>query len=210
MKARASDRVLVLGDSGFGKSYHVKGLVNALGSEKPIIVWDPTCEWAGSSAERGLRGARVFHSVESLCTALRTQTLSRIVLQCGVTAEEEFAKLCSLVFAAGDCVFVVDEAHNHCRAGQCPKAMLAIVRMSRHRRIDLFVISQRPYTLAPDLRAQVNRTLLFHLSGESDTTWCDKERGRGMGERVYALKPREWIDYPSMKTNAKPTQRLTR
>lgn len=192
---RASTRTLVLGDSGYGKSYWAKSEVDSRRDGRPVVVWDPTAEWAGPSADRPLSGANVFPTVAALCAGLVRAPLPRVVLQPPRDAEQEFRALCELVFRAGDCVFVVDEAHTFCRMGQVPRELLDVLRMSRHRRVDLYLIGQRPFALAPDIRDQVNRTVLFHMSGGESLAWCDRERARGLGARVLALKPRQFIDW---------------
>ncbi len=196
---RASSRTLILGDSGNGKSFWAKGQIDALGTAKPILVWDPTAEWAGPSADRPLRGANTFPSVDALCVALGRAALPRCVVQIARDADADFRRFCSLAFTAGDCVCVIDEAHNFCRQGKCPVELLDLLRMSRHRRVDLYLIGQRPFALAPDIRDQVNRTVLFRMSGAESLNWCDREREQGLGARVANLAPHKFIEWPKAR-----------
>lgn len=121
--------------------------------------------------------------------------MARVVFQCGHANEAELARLCQLAHDAGDLTLVIDEAHIYCAASNCPPYLLTLMRVSRHRRVNLVLLAQRPYGLAPSLRTQCTDTVLFHLSGGDDRDWVKRERSPELAERVATLKPREWIHW---------------
>jgi hypothetical protein len=125
----------------------------------------------------------------------------RTVLQCGLAAADDFEDLCRLAGRGGDCTLVIDEAHSWCAQGRCPTYLLHLLRLSRHWRVNLLFIAQRPHTLAVDLREQASRVVLFHMSGQGALDWVRAELSPELPERVAALKPREWIEFPSLATN---------
>lgn len=202
---REALRTLVLGDTRQGKSYWTKRQLDALPPTKPLIVWDPNAEYAGPRQRDGLKGCSAFQGFEAARAALAKAVLPRIAVQCGLDADDEFRALCKLVFAAGHCTFVVDEAHDVCAQGRIPREFLHIVRKTTHRQIDLWVIAHRPYVVSPDCRNQMTqRTVLFHLADADSWRWADRERAAGLSELVKRLKPREFVIWPGPGGNVKP------
>jgi hypothetical protein len=201
--------LLVLGKRGSGKSYWTKRWVESRPPNEVVFIWDPTAEWAGASADHGLTGANVFRSTRDAAAVLAKQPLPRVVLQCGPEAWTDFEQLCKLVGRAGDCTFVIDEAHLWCSAGRCPDFLLTIVRLSRHWRVNLVFVAWRPYSLVPDIRDCAGRIILFQQRGKRSIDWVRDELDPELAERVGALQPREYVEWPSGATNARRSRART-
>lgn len=197
---RRSLRLVVLGNSESGKSFWTKRFIDLLPAAHPVLIWDPTMEWAGSAADAPIANAQTFAGVRELCAAIAGGlVVRRAVIQ---SARADFAAFCQLCFDAGDLTCVIDEAHIHCKQGLCPDVFLTLMRVSRHRRVNLVLIAQRPHGLAVDLRTQANTFMLFTLRASSSIEWIRNDLDPNLAAMVERLKPREYIKWPGFETNA--------
>lgn len=188
---RRSTRLLILGASESGKSWWAKRYVDQLSSSKPILVWDPENEWCGRLADSPIKHARSYSSVRQIIAAARSGPIRRAVLQ--TNSRRQFELLARLAYEAGDLVLVVDEASSYCRADVCPRSMLDVAQRSRHRRVDLVVIAQRPMLVHPDIRDNKADAVIFRMPGEGSLQWVRSEFGKSVAERVAKLKPRCFV-----------------
>jgi DNA helicase HerA-like ATPase len=185
---------VILGASESGKSWFAKRLVDRLSAAKPVLVWDPQAEWAGPDADAGIRGARCFAGVAELCASLRAGPPApgaRLVVQSA--RRGDFAALCRLAYTAGNLAFVVDEAHQVLKADRCPREAEELMQVSRHRRVDLVLIAQRPTGIGPDFRDNKAECILFRMPGEASLQWVRAEFGKSVEERLRAMPARAWI-----------------
>lgn len=186
-QVRAAERVLVLGKAGSGKSWWVKSQVRARQRSKPVLIWDPEAEYAGARAERGVSGARVFHSTRALIAGIRASAPgagSVLVVQ---SVASDFPPFAELVSRAGNCWLIVDEAHRTWRSTNISKEALYLGQVCRHRGVDLWLIAQRPFGIHPDLRENKTRVVAFRLEGRADQRWLGDNFGADAENRLRAL-----------------------
>jgi len=210
---RVSSRTIVLGASESGKSYWSKRQVDNLGDEL-VLVWDPQHEWAGQDATDGIKGAHTFPGMAELCRWIQQNNPrergARLVVQSARTAD--FAAFCKLAYTAQNCWAVVDEAHAWMRANELPEEARYLVQVSRHRRVSLLLVAQRPTGLAPDVRDNKARVVLFHMPGQASLAWVRGEFGKEAEESVRKLPPRCYLDLDAITTGPagpKPTRDAT-
>lgn len=104
---------------------------------------------------------------------------------------EAAAFLARLAWSLGDCVLVLDEAHQSCSARVgCPPEVLQVARQGRKRRVSLIVASPRPTHVDPDLRAEAYacEVYLLRLSRADDLRDVTLERGREFSDEVARLQ----------------------
>lgn len=193
---RRSERWVVFGASESGKSYWTKRQVDRIPASDLVLVWDPTGEWTGPRADKGIARARAFPGMlELIGWVLQhnpTGAGKRLVVQSA--RPKDFAAFCRFAYLTGDCWVVIDEAHHWCRADRIPRDMVYLSQVSRHRRCNLVLIAQRPTGLSPDLRDNKARTVLFRMPGEASLAWVRNEFGKETEERVRKCPPRSYVE----------------
>lgn len=94
---------------------------------------------------------------------------------------------------AGDCAVIWEEAGtllgNRELRARAPWAFSLWMR-GRHRRCRLFACSQRPASIAADLRANVARAVIFNVTEPADVEWCRAVIGgdRDLAARIAQLE----------------------
>lgn len=211
--ARRSERWIILGASFSGKSWWAKRQVDRLPRTELVLVWDPTREWAGPDADAGIRGALVFPGMAELAVWARDHNPvregKRLVVQSGRTRPRDFPLFCRFAYALGSCWCVIDEAHAWARADSIPRELVYLSQVSRHRRVNLVTIAQRPTGLAPDIRDNKGRTILFRMPGEASLAWVRNEFGKTAEESVRKLPPRCYVE-PEAESSKPPARGRSR
>lgn len=89
----------------------------------------------------------------------------------------------------GDCVLMVDEAHEAAHRHLCSPSLLRAVKRGRHWRLSVWIISQRPADIHPSLRAELQGTESWYLrlAEHRDLEVLSARRGRKFAQRVSLL-----------------------
>lgn len=196
---------LVFGRKGQGKSYWIKRRLDALRRHVPLIVWDPNREYFGPTGKDSIRNVDFCGSWRAFLEAQsnREGHLGRVLVQ---DDYRSFASFTTYVLNAGGLTCVIDELHNYVTPTQYPKAFKLLFHVGRHRRIDVFAASWRPYGLPPFLRGCADEIRAFQTTEPLDLDWYQKNCGEPFGSALPKLAPRRSLVWtPGSATVAPPT-----
>ena len=77
-----------------------------------------------------------------------------------------FDIFCGLCLAKGDITLIVDEVDQFCTSQYMTRHFKELVRIGRHRQVNLIAASRRPHEMNPLIRSQANRFIIFPMGGE--------------------------------------------
>jgi len=97
---------------------------------------------------------------------------------------EDFDVCCRTVRAAGNVLFVIEEAGTYCSPSQIPDAFQKLVRLGRHRNIDITYTAQRFQDINRTLTAQTDVFKLFRVSEPVDLAALQKRFGDDLADEV--------------------------
>lgn len=101
--------------------------------------------------------------------------------------EKEFVLLADLVYLAGNLTFGVEEAPMFCQPSYLPPQFDRIVRLGRHRKINLVWTAQRMAEVARRLTAATDAFVLFAHTEPRDLGAIAERCGSEVAEQVVAL-----------------------
>lgn len=133
-------------------------------------------------AEYGEHGV-VIEDLPSLAAYIQREATWRIVYR-NDRLEEEFGIVCDLVYSAGDCLLVVEEADWFCNPTQIVDEFAKILRYGRHRSIHVVAVSRRPAEINRLLTSQASRLVCFRTVEPRDVDWLR----RIVGEEASAVR----------------------
>lgn len=183
------------GRKGSGKSYLAKRKTNR--SRRRTYVWDPQGEWAGPQADNGLTRSHVVTDSVSdwmRCVAAGSKPSRCTVFQ--ACPSHEFTTLVAFVMERGDCVLVVDELHNvappqlgftKVQGKRRAHPFVELIRTSRHRRVDLLLIAQRPAGVSRDVTSNADEIVCFRLTEKRDFEFVSARCGDSFVEGLASL-----------------------
>lgn len=192
--AKSSLVVLHFGRKGCGKSYRAKRFVESATGD--VAVWDPRAEWAGDLAVDAPRSPALL--VRSMGRFLEVQAgkpqpLARfLVFQCRA---HEFPRWCRWVLARGNMLAVVDELHLFAGPFDSPVksgAFLELIAVSRHARVDVLGMAQRPKRIHGDVREQADQIVSFQCTEPNDLSYFSAKCGKAFTQGLELLRPREF------------------
>lgn len=133
---------------------------------------------------------------DTLCNEIQKDTF-RIAYHGieGLTIEEDFDFCCRLIYAQGNMTFSVDEIDLHCSPTSMPQSLENIVSIGRHRNIDFYCASRRPYAIHPLIRSQANRIYSFNQTEPRDLDWCAQVMSSDLIERLPLLARYNHIEW---------------
>lgn len=151
----------------------------------PVWIWDPNAEWAGPVSKDAPTGFALLsdwnHALHYLAQG---GDAKKLVWQ---VDKRHFAAWCNLVRRTGKMLAVIDEAHDFLDQRNAPDEAILLVRRTRHSRVRIILIAQRPTGIHVSIRSQVRQVISFAQSEASDLRWFDGTCGIDMRERVQAL-----------------------
>lgn len=181
----------VLGASGSGKGLWVKGQLRA---EKParLVVWDFMNEY-----DEFAKPVRTLAEVQKAMVAAGADGALRVRYCPRGSGEKplrrEFELLCELVYAWGNCTFVVEELANVTMPSWAPAAWRKMTTSGRHRLVHIIGCSQTPALI--DKAFMGNCTLIHcgplreHAHRESVAKSMDIDGGR-----IAKLVKLQWLE----------------
>lgn len=195
---------LVFGRKGQGKSYWIKRQLDAMKRHAPLIVWDPNREYHGPSGSDPLRVVDFTGTWRAFLERQRASDgyLGRVVIQDDYRAFDGF---CTFVLNCGGLTCVLDELHNFVTPTKYPQAFKLLFYIGRHRRIDVFAASWRPFGLPPFLRGCADEIRAFQTTEPIDLEWYAKSCTESFSAQLPKLrKHRSLVWTPGAVTSAAP------
>jgi hypothetical protein len=171
----------VVGRKGSGKSTRVDTLLKYC---PRIFAWDPMQDHSDllpdelegvdddlSEYFKQARRAKTF-----ACSFIPTEDLG-----------DEFEEVCRLVYDYGRMLFVVEEAPLVLKAGYMPPAFGRIVRMGRHRQIDLLWTAQRAGEVSRTLTSATDVWIFYSQTEPRDLDAIAERCGRQIANQAAGL-----------------------
>lgn len=151
-----SCRALVVGAPGSGKTLLLRALAQL--ETGPTIVIDP--EYGGS-----IPGWYRSHSMAETVDLIREGHVPVIA--------ERWAQTYDLVWSAGRCLLVIDEAADcGARRNQVYPPLGRLLRRSRHRQVSVLLATQKRTYLDADVQALARSVFVGQMPGASDKRWA--------------------------------------
>lgn len=100
-----------------------------------------------------------------------------------------------LAWQLGNLCFVIEEAAECCQPHQVTENLAKLVRMGRHRNIEVVAITQRPYELDIMFRSQAKEIYVFNTTEPRDRDWLRKVVGAEVENKLDQLKQYEHITW---------------
>lgn len=175
---------LILGKRGSGKSF----LANKLIEDQPrLMIYDTMSEY-----ENG-----VVFGTEDREQCLETwrrfyQKQFRFIYR-PIRPEDEIEGICELVYALGNCCFLVEEIDCYCTAHQISDSFAAIIQRGRHKNITLIGISQRPFGIHRLLTSQAKAMYIFNTNEPRDREYLRALLGQEIETKLDALEQYQYV-----------------
>ncbi len=133
----------IIGSTGSGKSLYLKG---QLSKKKPprLLVWDPMREY---DAMGRVYAGKLSPLVTDLADAGSRGRFAFVYQPDNTNVkrfERQFAVVCGMAIAAGNCTLLVEELALVTKAGFSPPRWMEAVTGGRHRGLSLIGTTQRP------------------------------------------------------------------
>jgi len=176
------DITLIYGKTGMGKSRLNRGAgphPGLISKVRRLIVVDPMNEYPGV----------YFSDLARMCEFIAHYRTFKV----RTDRIDQFPLLCEIACAAGDLLFVVEEAQRVLPASQAklPPEFQNLVFRGRHWRVSLTLVSQRPSTVNVHARSQWNRIYTFNQTEPGDVQWL--ENTSGFDVPAATLRPLEYF-----------------
>jgi hypothetical protein len=113
----------------------------------------------------------------------------------GDDLEEDFEEICKLVFDYGRMLYVVEEAPLVLKPGYMPPVFGKIVRVGRHRQIDLLWTAQRAHEVSRTLTSATDVWVFFSQTEPRDLDSIAERCGREVAEMVAQLGLHDHFTY---------------
>lgn len=108
--------------------------------------------------------------------------------------EGDFETVCSMVYAAGDLAFVVEETDLFFSpGGNTCDAFKNLIQRGRHANVDLFCVTQSPTGFGRLLTKQTDVFYLFSTREPSDLEYFRKRCGQAVSEKLPTLAKFEYV-----------------
>jgi energy-coupling factor transporter ATP-binding protein EcfA2 len=179
----------IVGRKGSGKSRLFRSLMRA---QSRLILFDPMSEHSWCPNEIHTFG-RLSDFFFKHCADGRKSFAGRYVPQ--DNPREEFEAFGEMVYRRGNLTLGVEEVGLIAQANWLPASLDRIVRLGRHRNIDLMWTSQRIAEVSKRLTSATDRFYLFRHNEPRDIEALEDRCGAVAAGRVAALGLHDFIEY---------------
>jgi DNA helicase HerA-like ATPase len=159
-----------------------------LEKESRIILWDPLSEhsWCPNKITDLPRLDSFFY-----WTRQREKFAARFVPMSAL--EESFDSVCDMVYRRARLAFGVEEVGDISKPNYLPDRFDHLVRLGRHRAVDILWTSQRAGEVARRLTAQTDEFIIFRHTEPRDLEAISERCGDEVEARVRQLGPHEYL-----------------
>lgn len=177
----------VAGSRGTGKTTAVRALLRERRVRRRLIL-DPLADYReGIDVERVVSSAEAFDAYIADVTPRAEFSVAWIPDQ---DSEADIAAaLADVAWQLGDCVLVLEEAHDACNARTAPDELIRLAKRGRHANVGLWACSQRPSDVHPSIRAELaaHEAFVLRLAEARDLEVLAARRGRDFAAAVARL-----------------------
>jgi len=152
---------IIIGTRGSGKSYLTKKLI----LEKPrMLIYDTQHEYRDAIGFEHDEYEMMLQYWQKHC-----EGSFRLAYRPADAMDlEEFDRIAALVFALGDMTFVCEEVHTYCQTNRVTPNFKAVLSRGRHKGIEVFCVTQRPFGIDRYVTSQAKRAHLFATNEPRD------------------------------------------
>ncbi len=187
---KRNEIIAVLGHKGCGKSWI---MARHLEEQRRFAVWDPASTFAGPYAENKVHNATLYRTAgDHLRAVAEHGHVGRSVIQ---APRESFLPWLSAMTKVADCCIAIDELSLFCSPHKKPAALLELVRIGRHRRIDQLYSARRPAEVPRDVTAQADFLIVGRTFEPTDTDYLKAFCGEKLAEHAKNLSPRVFVTF---------------
>lgn len=198
MRIDPSERWIIVGKTGSGKSEFCKYLLREVAKKWPVIIIDPKELWLGKGKGRK---ATDWASNKEPGTIDKPHLINEYNpkwrVQCLQPDEDDedgrLYELCNAVMKRGDIFLFFDETEGLATATHVPKYMRKIWKTGRAWNIGAWACTQTPSGIPRMLKSQAEHFIVMKV-GEQDAELC-ADLVKVPEDEVKALKKYEWIYY---------------
>jgi hypothetical protein len=183
--ALKAEHVYICGNTGTGKSSHIKELIK---KTKRVIIFDPDDEYC----EMG--GFVRVTKAANLLAMLRSKPTQPLKIAFVAEGTKAFEFWCSLVFVWRNCLAVAEEIADVTTPSKAPPQWGRLIRRGRKYGVKICAVTQRP--------AEADKTILCNaavirvcaLGRNADRDAIAKEIN-GKVSMLAAMVPLEWVEF---------------
>lgn len=107
----------------------------------------------------------------------------------------DFPRICELVTACGDMLFVVDEVQLYSHGPWCPPEFTKVITGGRHAGIDLIGVTQAPKKLGELLRSQAHEWFVFGVREPDQVRYLSDRLPGVPDDRFESLGKYQYVHY---------------
>lgn len=183
--ALKAEHVYICGNTGTGKSSHVKELIK---KAKRVVVFDPDDEYSE------LQGFTKVRTARGLITLLKMRPTQSVKIAFVVEGVKAFEFFCAAVFLWRNCLAVAEEIADVTTPSKAPPQWGRLIRRGRKYGIKICAVTQRP--------AEADKTILCNaavirvcaLGRNADREAIAKEIN-GKVAYLATMKPLDWLEF---------------
>ena len=150
--------LVILGKRGSGKSTLAQDLVK---DKSRLLIYDST----GHDYDEGVI---ITHYAELLDYLIGQERKAFRVTYKPLHAERDFDAVCEVVKRLGRLTFLVDECDLYATPSFTPENFLWILKLGRHRDIEVVCVSRRPAEMSRNVTAQAEQFFVFKTTEPRD------------------------------------------
>lgn len=178
---------LVLGKRGSGKSYYVKQ--ESLKANR-VLIYDTIGEYS----EYGVTFENLGDLIEYWLKVYDRNF--RLVYQ-PLRPADEFDDVCDLVYSCGDMVFIAEEIDIFSTSYDLSESFANIIQRGRHKNIDFFGVSQRPYRINRTVSSQAKEIVTFIQTEPRDLEYLRLYMGSDHIDKISTLPEYHYLKWSS-------------
>lgn len=182
--------ILIFGKRGSGKSYLA---IKEIENELRLVVFDTMSEYKNGV----VFGTENYDELLKFWRTVYHQNF-RIIYR-PIKPNEEIEQIGELVYALGNCCFLIEEIDCYCSPYQISDNFAAIIQRGRHKNITLIGISQRPYGIHRLLTSQAKEIYVFNTNEPRDREYLRTLLGQEIEAKLDALKQFEYVHWQDGK-----------
>lgn len=196
----STDKFLMIGRSGCGKSYLAKTLQKIYPRR---VIFDSLDEYDPSNFRNPPLVVSTFEGFTSAISQVENESKFIIIYKIDVTdsmAITYFNHCMEILYSMGNVCVVIEEIQDYCSPYKIPSFLKKGMTSGRHRNMSFFMTTQRPSFIHGDIFSQATNTFCGNLIKKSDAQTMADLLNIDRKE-INVLKKREFYWFNSEREN---------